>query len=79
MEESDSMLFTSLLEMKVKLPSTVSCLADIKSDDLQVVLTQMLQLSGSDTSSITELNKNQKFRVATKLNQELTKKFNTQF
>lgn len=39
----------------------------------------MLQLAGADVTSINELNKAQKFRLATKLNQELTRTFNTQF
>lgn len=79
MDDSDGLLFTSLLEMKIRLPANITCLSDIKTDDLQSIISQMLQIAGADTSSINSLNKAQKFRVATKLNQELTKTFNTQF
>ena len=52
MEDSDSMLFTSLLEMKIKLPPSVTSLADIKTEELQSIIIQMLQLAGADVSSI---------------------------
>ena len=47
MDDSDNMLFASLLEMRIKLPASVTCLAEIKSEHLQDILIQMLSLAGS--------------------------------
>lgn len=54
-------------------------MADLNNDDVLSVCIQLLDMFGVDTTSIKQLGRTQKFRIATKINQELTKHVGTQF
>lgn len=54
-------------------------MADFTNDDVLSICIQLLDMFGVDTTGIKQLGRNQKFRIATKINQELTKNVGTQF
>jgi len=79
MEESDHILFASLKQTGFVVPETAASVADLTNDDVLSICVQLLDMFGVDTSSIKQLGRNQKFRMATKINRELTKHVGTQF
>jgi hypothetical protein len=72
-------LFASLKQVGFNIDERVQSVADINNDDLLSICIQLLDMFKVDTISIKQLGKTQKFRVATRINQELTKHVGTQF
>jgi hypothetical protein len=72
-------LFASLKQTGFTVPETATSVADLNNDDVLSICTQLLEMFGVDTTGIKQLGRNQKFRIATKINQELTKHVGTQF
>ena len=71
MEESDNMLITTMQEY-INISSKISCLSDIKAEELYEIALTILDYFRQDAQEIKQMAvRQQKFRSMAKLNQSL--------